>query len=249
MKYILLIFILLSFFDSFSQDIRSDSTILQKIFGRTDVGGNTVSCKYNGAENIYPYQDSVVYKIFFKTKTSIIDNELILVIVEAPYGTLHGHQFGYQDVYFFKGIKDEIEIVDSIKSDEIIPIGDVSTCEIVDVGEEKKAIVFTFQSTGNHHLENTQTICLLELNKLTYLFSVNREYDNSCCIMIETDHDICEAARYEEVYEIVKSKSEWYNIKVYHKDYGFTKGCQESFIKSESTKEYIYSDGKYIEKK
>lgn len=248
MRYIFFAIISLSYFDLFSQDIPSDSIILRKIFGMTDIGGKTVSFKYLGDENIASYQDSVVYKIVFKSTINLKSNKLILAIVEAPYGTLNGHQFGFQNFYFFKLIKGKAEIVDSIKSDGVIPIGDASVFEIVDIGKGKKAIVSTFQSTGNHHFESTQSLSLLELNQLTYLFAVNTEYDNSCCIFTETDNDSCEAERYEEVYEIVKSKSLWYNIKVYHKDFRFTKDCQENFVKSESVKEYIYFEGKYIEK-
>lgn len=246
MKYILFALLSLSYIDSFSQNIPSDSTILQNIFGKTAKGGNTFSRDSVDLE-IYSYQDSVVYSVVFKSEVNLDNNNLILVVVVAPYGTQHGHQFGYQDLYFLKVVEGKIDIVDSIKSERVGPIGDQSVFEIVDIGKNKKAIISTFQSTGNQHFENTKHIQLLELNKLTYLFSINAEYDNSCCKTAETDTDSCEAERYEETYEIVKSDLEWYDIKVHHIDFGFTNGCKDSFVKSETDKEYIYIEEKYTE--
>ena len=116
MKYILFALLSLSYIDSFSQNIPSDSTILQNIFGKTDRGGKTYSCKYIG-EDIYSYEDSVVYRIVFKSKINLNNRNYILAILEAPYGTQHGHQLGYQDLYFFKIVRSKAKLVDSIKSE------------------------------------------------------------------------------------------------------------------------------------
>jgi hypothetical protein len=247
MKNILIALILLSYIDSFGQEITSDTYILKKIYGTTDKEGKTYSCKYKGDEEIYSYQDSVVYRIVFKTKINLNNNNLILAILEAPYGTQHGHQPGYQDLYFLKVAGGKAELVDSIKSDGIGPIGDTSIYDIVDIGKNKKALISTFQSTGNHHFENTKSIQLLELNQLTYLLSINAEYDNSAWKITESEDDDCHAERYLETFEILNNNSEWYNIRVHRIEFGFTKGCKDSFITLESDKEYKYMNGKYIE--
>ncbi len=246
MRNILIALILLRFLDSFGQEMPSDSYILKKIYGTTDNGGKTYSCKYKGDEDIYSYQDSVVYRIVFKSKINLNNSNYILAILEAPYGTQHGHQFGYQDLYFFKTVGDNAILVDSIKSEGVGPIGEASTFEVVDIGKNKKALITTFQSTGNNHFENTKSIQLLELNKLTYLRSINTEYDNSGWKIPESENDDCEAERYLETFEIFDNNSEWYDLKVHRIEYGFTKGCKDSFISLESDKEYKYIDGKYI---
>jgi hypothetical protein len=248
MKNILITLLLLSYIDSFGQELPSDSYILKKIYGKTDKGGRTYSCKYTG-EDIYSYQDSVVYRIVFKNKINLNNKNLILAILEAPYGTQHGHQFGYQDLYFLTTDGSTAELVDSIKSDGVGPLGDASIYEIVDIGKNKKALISTFQSTGNHHYENTKSIQLLELDKLTFLLSIDAEYDNSAWKIPESENDDCEAERYKETFEIFNNNSEWYDIKVHRTEYGFTKGCKDSFITLESDKQFKYLNGKYIEKK
>jgi len=247
MKNIFLLITILSYLNSYSQDIPSDSLILKTIFGKTDKAGKTFSCKYSGDEAIFSYQDSVVYRTVFKSKVNLDNQNLILAIIEAPYGTQNGHQFGYRDIYFLKSQEGKLELVDSVKSDGITPIGDKSAFEVVDIGRNKKALISTFQSTGNQHFENTKNILLLELNNLTYLFSIYAEYDNSSSKPTETENDSCQAERFEETYEIIKTDSEWYNIKVHRKTYGFTKGCKERYITQDSDKEYSYRDGKYVE--
>lgn len=246
MKNILIALILLSYIDSFGQEIPPDSLILKKIYGKTDKGGKTYSCKYIG-EDIYSYQDSVVYRIVFKSKINLNNSNYILAILEAPYGTQHGHQFGYQDLYFLKTVRGKAELVDSIKSEWVDPIGDESVFEIIDIGKNKKALISKFQSTGNHHFENTKSIKLLDLNKLTYLLSIYAEYDNSAWKIPESENDDCEAERYIETFEIYNNNSDWYDIKVHRTEYAFTKGCKDNFITIESDKEYKYINGKYIE--
>jgi hypothetical protein len=246
MKYIFFVLILLSQMDSFGQKLPSDSSILGKIFLNTDKGGKTYSCQYSGEET-YSYQDILVYKIVFKTKVFLNNNSLILAIIEAPYGNQHGHQLGYRDLYFFKVVGEKIVLIDSIISDGLIPIGDESIFDIKDIGLNKKALISTFQSTGNQHFENTKIIDLLELNKLTYLFSISSEYDNSSWVITENENDSCRAERFEEVYEIVKTNTEWYNIKVNHKDFRYTNGCKEYYMTIDTNNEYMYFNKQYIE--
>jgi len=249
MRSILFLLTLILSYAALGQDIPSDSLILKKVFGTTDKNGKTYSYKSDSETNISSYQDSVVFRVVFKSSINIDNKNLIMAILDAPYGTQHGHQFGYRNIYFFESTKRGLDTVNSIKSERIIPIGDISEFEIVDIGKNKKGLISTFQSTGNHHFENTKEITLLGLTNLTPLLSITVEYDNSFCKPTETENDSCEAERYENTFEIIKTNSEWYNIRIHRKDYKFTKGCRENFITAEYDKEYIFIDEKYIEKK
>ena len=249
MKNILFIIVLILPLHSFCQELPADSLILKCIFGKTDKDGKTYTCPYDGNENIYSYEKSLVYRISFKTAVTLDNKDLILTIAEAPYGTQHGHQFGIWNIYFFKSSANGLVLVDSIKSDGPEPIGDKSEFEIVDIGKNRKAIIFTFQSTGNQHFENTKYVDLLTIHQLKYLMTINSEYDNSVWKMPDSDTAKCSAEKFRESFEILKSDKEWYDIRVHRVDYKFTAGCQNSVIASESEKVYVYTDGKYTERK
>jgi hypothetical protein len=246
MKHIILsILTIFGFFYSFCQKIPSNEIILSKIYGSTDIGRDTYTCKYLGDEVNYSNQDSITYSIVYKNYINLKSQKLILAIIKAPYGYQHGHQLGYQNIYFLKFSKGKITLIDSIISDGIEPIGESSEIDIIDIGKNKKALITTFQSSGNLHLEVTKSINFLESNKLTYLLSINTLYDNSAWTSPETEESDCEAERYEENFEIIKTNSEWHTIKVNHTEYRFTKGCIEDFVTSKNDIEYTFQDGTY----
>lgn len=230
---------------SVSQELPTDSLILSKIFGEVDYGGKSYTCEYKGNEISYAYEDSVVYSVTYKGKVKIDNEDLLFTLLEAPYGNQHGHQQGFSDVYYFKVDGREIELFDSIKSG-VIPLGYDRGCDMVNIGNGKTGVIFTFQSDGNGHIETTKGLCLLGLNELTYLLSIDIEYDNTISRGVNSETDSCEAERYHESFEIVESHKEWYDIKVHRANYRFTKGCKERYLHSENDKVYTYSDGKYI---
>lgn len=246
MKYPALLTALIVSINCYSQDIPSDSIIFCKVFGKTDKCGITYSCKYDG-ESVFGYDD-VVYRVGFVKKVKIDNKDLILTILEAPYGLQHGHQLGYQNIYFLKSLPNDFVILDSIKSEGLIPIGDERDYEIVNIGKNRQALIFTFQSSGNSHFEKTKIINLLELNKITELFTINLEYDNSEWNVPDSESDDCKAERYEESYYIIPNEKDWHDIKIHPIDYKFSKGCQDYFISSEKDMVYTFFNGKYIEK-
>ncbi|NLL28938.1 MAG: hypothetical protein GX259_09085 [Bacteroidales bacterium] len=246
MKNILIVLLLLSSIALFGQEMPSDSLILKTIYGKTDIGGESYTCEYLGENIVSSYQDSLVFQIVFKSEVNLNNNDYILAILKARYGTQHGHQFGYEDLYFLKTVQGELELVDSIKS-EFGVIGDESIYDIVDIGKNKKALISTFQSIGNQQFYRTESIQLLELNKLMNLFSVEK-YSDLAWNLPASENDDCNATSYEETFEIVTNDSDWYDIKVHRVEYGFTKGCEDSFVISESDKEYKYINGEYVEK-
>lgn len=246
---ILLLIIALAFpSHAFCQDIPSDSLILGKIFGKTDRGGKTYSCGYKGYPIPYAYEDTVEYRITFKGKVNIDNEELILSLVEAPYGNHCGHKFGFSHIYYFKVHEKGIELFDSIKSDGRIFIGHYRRADLLKVGKNRMAIKLTIQGSGNGHMYTSDYLYLFDLNKLTHLITINIEYNNNISRGANSETDSCEVKWYEESFEIIPNDREWYDIKVKRTDYEFTKGCQERYIGSEDEKVYIYQNGEYTAK-
>ncbi|MCB0478662.1 MAG: hypothetical protein KDC84_10885 [Crocinitomicaceae bacterium] len=244
------VIILLCFFpELWGQHTISDSLLLAKIFGSTDPDGQTFTCIDCKDESMYSYQDEVVFKIVFKSEIVLDEEALLLVIAEAPYGTQHGHQFGYQHLYFFKRQDKDWSIVDSIVMEDLTPIGDQSEFSIVDIGKNKKALISTFQSTGNHHLETTLSIDLIERSKLTFLFSINAEYSNLAFMEPVSVGEDCPGESYEETYEIIPSDSEWYEIRVHRKEFAYSRGCRDAILKLDVEKRFFYFEEKYLEQK
>lgn len=230
---------------SVSQNLPSDSLVLSKIFGNVDFGNKSYTYAYKGNETIYAYEDSVVFRVTQKAFVKIGAQELLFTLLQAPYGRQHGHQLGFSDIYYFKAEKGKIELFDSIKSGGTVPLGYNRGCEIVNIGKDKTGVIFTFESDGNGHIETSKSLLLLGLKDLTYLLSINTEYDNTISRWADSETDSCEAERYFESFEIVESHKEWYDIKVHRTEYRFTPGCKEQYLYSEFDKVYVYTAGKY----
>jgi hypothetical protein len=250
MKIIYVVFLLITHIKLIGQVLPSDSIILKEVLGKTDKGGLTYSRPFDKEkeEEFNADEGEIVWKIVFKDNVYLQSQDFLFVIIEGEDFTQHGHQFGYRNMYFFNQINGKIKLVDSITGDDEIGLGDNNSYEIVDIGKEKKALIIQFGSSGNQHYESSRSINLLEVGNLTYILST-KSYDNSVWKMPEVDEEDCQASKYDEDYEIIKNEKEWYDIKIHHMDYGFTKGCKESFVKLESDKIYIYTDGKYKENK
>lgn len=246
MKYThLLTFLLLCFLHASGQNIPSDSLILSKIYGSADPLGKTYSRELEEDEKAFARFDKVVYRVVYKQELELEEQRIILVIIEAPNFGQHGHQLGYLEFYFLKEKEGGLEIVASILSDGEVPIGDDGGFKILDIGPDKKALISIFESTGNQHYEKTSGISLLSLGELRHLLTINSEYDNSLWKIPDSEDEPCEARSFEEQYEVMENESEWYDIRVHRTEYGFTEGCEERFLKSESEKVYSYIDGEY----
>ncbi len=219
------------------------------IYGKLDSGKNSYSRAFRDGEADFSYKDSVTYSIVFKHMIDLNNQSVLFVIIEAPNSTQTGHQFGYRNFYFLDSIDGIFSCIDSIVSDSEIPIGDNSQFEITDIGTNKKALVSSFQSTGNNHFEHTKYFDLIEIGHLSSLFSVDIEYDNSTWKIPEKKRDKCAAERYENSYEIVKGDQEWFDIKVHNVEYTYSRGCLKRYVKSTSDKVFVYLNGEYIERK
>lgn len=246
MKNIITLILIINCLGIYAKEIPSDSLIIKNIFGKTDNGGKSFSRPFNEAKNegICTYEDCIVWKIVFKDKVKLQNQDLIFSIIEAKDLTQHGHQFGYRSMYFFKQIDNKLILKDSIISDGEILLGDNKGYEIVDIGKDKKALVILFGSSGNQHFEGSDDIYLLEIGKSTFLISTSR-YSK----MTDSGEYGCKIIRYDEEYEIIKSDKEWYDIKINHIDFGYKNGCEEEYIEKKIERLYSFQNGKYIEKK
>lgn len=232
-----------------SQPVPTDAWLLKRIFGKVDRNNKTYTRSFREGEGDHSFRDSITYSVVFKQETDLKNQKIWVVVVEAPNSTQHGHYLGYMDLYFFKNTPHGFELVDSLVSESEGPLGDRSDYSIIDIGNDKKALVSTFQSTGNHHFENTKTVCHLEIGSLTYLFNIYAEYDNSAWKIPLNETDDCEAEKYTETFEVVKSEKSWYDVKVSHTDYQFTKGCKDEKISAQRVFTMVHDGKKYIEMK
>lgn len=233
----------------YSQNLPTDRLIIKKIYGKVDKSDNSFTRPFKEGEGNFFIYDSVTYEIAYKTIVNLKNKDILLVITKAITTGLHGHRWGYEDFYFFEQKNGDFKLIDSIVSESDNPIGDLNDYSIIEIGKNKKALITTFQSTGNGHLESGKGFYLLNIGELIQVFGLNMEYDNSAWKIPENENDDCEAKRYTNDFEILKSDKDWYDIKVHHIDYGFKKGCKDEYKSIEKDILYIYKDGKYNEKK
>lgn len=249
MRFLLLFIFLLVTSLVFPQPVPTDAWLLNRIFGKVDTNNDTFTRPFREGEGDHSFRDSITYSVVFKQETELGNQKIWVIIVEAPNSTQHGHYLGYMDLYFFKNTPGGFELVDSLVSESEGPLGDISDYSIIDIGKSKKALISTFQSTGNQHFENTKTVCHLEIGTLTYLFNIYSEYDNSAWKVPLNETDDCEAEKYTETFEVIKSEKSWYDVKVTHTDYQFTKGCKEETIARTRAFSLVYDGKKYTEMK
>lgn len=243
---IALLFVLVTvLFNSYGQDLPSDRMILKKIYGKADMGNNTYTRPLQEGEETVIY-DSITFRVAYKTKVNLKNKDIFFVATKAVTGGLYGHDWGYEDFYFFEQIEDDLTLIDSIVSESCNLIGDFDNYSIIEIGANKKALILSFQSSGNRHLECRKGFFLLDIGKLTFLLGIDIEYDNSAWKIPENENDDCEATKYKKEYEIIKSNKEWYDIKFHHTEYGFKKGCKNEYIIQEEDLLYIYKDGEYV---
>jgi hypothetical protein len=234
---------------AFSQPVPTDAWLLKRIYGKSDNNNKTFTRPFREGEGDHSYKDSVTYSIVFKQETELGNQKVWVVIVEAPNSSQHGHRLGYMDLYFFKNTPLGFELIDSLVSESESPLGDISDYSIIEIGKGKKALISTFQSTGNQHLENTKTVCHLEIGALTYLFNIYTEYDNSAWKIPLAETDDCAAEKYTETFEVIQSEKSWSDVKVTHTNYQFTKGCKDEKISEAREFTLVYDGKKYQEMK
>jgi|GEM_PF-2472618 hypothetical protein len=267
MRPFLLFFILLCCNNLFSQslpfnsnNIPADSIILKIAYGRVDKSKNTYSHKLKKEEVNYSPGQKITYKIVFKSPVVLQGQFFLLVVTEAPNSSLDEEQFGYRDILFFQQTtKGHLQLIKSIIAADEMPIGDEylwnegndnndeSLFSIVDIGKNKKALISTFTTSGNQHIEDTKNIELLELGKLTFLCTIRYRYDNAA--YVAQDDSVCVAEKSSSDFDIIKSDKEWFDIKVHFTAYGYKKGCAETFIKKKSVTLYSYKNGDYVDTK
>lgn len=222
--------------------------ILKLIYGKTDITGVSYTRPHRGGEDEFSTSDSITFSIAFQAIVHIENKPFLLVITEAPDSYQQGSSYGYKAFYFFKENEKGFSIVDSIVSDEQEPLGNVSNYQIVDIGKNKEALVSTFQNSHGYFTQ-VESLYYITLGALTHLVSITDEYDNSDWNTPETEDDECNAEKSSGSFEIIRDNKDWYDIKVNETEYGFTKGCQESYVKKETESVYSYNGQEYVEQK
>lgn len=249
MRIVLLFCLLLHFYKSPGQTVPPDHVILKKIYGKVDKSNNSYTRPGSEEQDGEGRYNPITYKVAYSAIVHLRNSDILFIITKAETAMLHGHVMGYEDYYFFKQKGNDYSLIGSVKSDSDNFIGDENDYTIIEIGKGKKALISTFLSTGNHHLEVDKNFYLLDIGKLTPLLTLDLEYSNEGWKVPENATDDCEAEKFEDTFEIVKSNNEWYDIKVHHVEYGFTKGCEESYVAKETDLIYRYKNDKYIERK
>ncbi len=249
-KTYLLLFILVFIVSNIacSQKIPSDSFLLSTIFGCVDKTKNTVTKNYtNEATKIHP-DDKLIYSIILKDFCQVENEQLLIVICRAEGFNLHGHPFGLTNKYLLKQFDNTWKIIHSAvqHEEEMSPIGDDNAISIVEIGQHTSALLFTFNSTGNHHLENNISIYQITVNSYVYIGNIDISYSNESWIDLEATPDTaeCMAYGYESTYEIIPSQKDWYDIKLTQQTRTYDKGCKNELLE-ENEIIYSYFNGSY----
>jgi len=226
----------------------SDSAILMRLYGSTDKNNVTYTRPIQEGEREFSAKDSITFRIAFSNTIHLAHQDYLFVITEAPNSYQQGCAFGYRNFYFFSEKTTGLVLIDSIVQEGEMPLGDVSEFNMVDIGKDKKALVTTFQNSHGY-FTNTKSLFYVTLGKLTPLLSVNIEYNNADWKIPETENNKCTAEKSSGTFEIIQDEKDWYDIKVTETEYGFTKGCQETYVKKVTAFIYRYNGQEYIEKK
>ena len=160
------------------------------------------------------------------------------MITQAAFGSQHGHQFGNTGIYYFKTDEDSLILSDSIIANTQ-PIGDQPEFKIINIGVRNKALLWTFESTGNRHYEKTITFHHLQPGELTYLFSVESDYTNLASNPAESPEAPCEAYSSIETYSIRSSDADWFDVVVERIEYDYEKGCVGRIVSDKYLKKFI----------
>ena len=117
----------------------------------------------------------------------------------------------------------------------------------LNIGQKNKALLWTFESTGNQHYEKSITFHLLQPGELSFLFTIESEYSNVAWKTPEDPEAPCDAYSWIETYSIRSSDAEWFDVIVERIEYDYEKGCVGRVLAEKSLKMFIYKDGRYIE--
>jgi hypothetical protein len=184
------------------------------------------------------------FKISFKDITSIDDNRILLVACRSRNSSHQEHQLGWENYYYFKVINNGWGIMKSFESDSEVLLGDYDSMKIISIGKNKTALVSTFLSTGNRHLERKIFLSQITMDKLRPIGTIDLDYSNEAFLNIEniSQGKGCPKLSYKSYIHVQESISDWWTIRINRLTKVYSDGCTELPPKMETV---IYSfDGK-----
>lgn len=223
----------------------SDSLLLKKLYGKVDPAGTSYTRSPKPEEAELGIKDDLTYAITYKTRIGLRGRPLLLVIAAAPTYLKEGDQRGYRNVFFLQQMGKDWVPVDSVISGPENRLSTGRGYEIVSLGPDQVVLVSTFSSTAKQHYELTQTFELLEVGKLSKLFSLVLEYDNAAFVASSPNRP-CKIEHYVQTYDIERTYNEWFGICVKRTDYSYSKGCKEVLALPPKDQQFEYKNGNYV---
>jgi hypothetical protein len=223
-------------------DLSSDSVVLSRIYGKTDLSGTAYIRQLIQGEDQFSEKNEILYRIVFRKIIALGDKEGLYTIVDAPTRYLQGYQMGYRDHYF---LSLDGHVLSSMSIGEEVPLGDECSFTILDMGKGKVGLAAELKTTGNSHFEVQTTIYQLLIDQLQHLMTIGTEYDNRNWIDLNPSNGECLAKRYTEQYRLVDTGGDWLDIDITRTEYAYNRQCEEDGIKVATTRRYVYKDGKY----
>jgi len=238
-KYFTIILLLFIFNTSFSQEIPDDRALLKILYGKVDKGGKSSTIEYENKDFKQSPNDSLTFSVIFKEYFNLNNSKTLYVICQAKSFYLQGHQFGFTQRFYLRIESNKWKIINKYVDDEPVPIGDDNEIKLITIGKNKSALISTFLSTGNQHVERSIFISYLSDAGLKSIGEIDLDYSNEAWVDFESAQDSieCDAFGYESKYEIIESSKEWFDIKVTKRIKTYTTGCKEAIIKAQ---EIIY---------
>lgn len=247
LKPLLFISVLFLYQLGFSQDeLPTNNLLLSKIFESSIKDSTYTRAATENEMETFDDRDSLTYQVVFKEIIRLNHEKYLIVIIQAEYGSQHGHQFGNTGIYFFQSNENDLFVTDSIVVN-MEPIGISGEFDICKIGLKNQALMWTFESSGNQHYEKNISFHLLEPGKLTHLFTVDSEYSNIANVSSGNKDEPCEGFESEETYAIRTSDAEWFDVIVERREFEFENGCLERFQSKKFIKKLSFKNGRYIE--
>ena len=201
----------------FSQSLPSDSTILLTIFGTVNEGGkSTTVLKPEELLGEFSEDSLLSYGVTFKENIFFDNQEITFVIIQAEDSMLHGHIFGFTNTYYIKKNNSKFDIIYKLEAKEPEPIGDNPEPNIIKIGKSKSALVTTFQSSGNRHVQRDLSFSLIMFKGIVHLLNVNMDYSNEAWINVDeiAQNDACPINSKHSTFKIIETDNEWYDIQI-----------------------------------
>lgn len=236
-------------YDIVAQEMPSDSLLLKTIFGTCDRDGKGYTRDYITEDEKSAHHDNLTYSIIYKKFMNIQNQNVLLVILEAPIFYTNSKS-GYIDYYYFKKRKNQWRITKSFIDYEFHSLSDDYDFELVDIGKNKKALKSQILGTGQQHLSINIELNYFLLDSVKLLLRFESVYDDVAWKGNDVpENKDCEAVGFRCSYNINKNDNEWFDINVHKFNYTFSKGCKEEIINSEQKINYRYNGIEYIETK